>query len=126
MAVRLRAQLVASCQLEAILRHRTLKFDDDVSWCRFLWGFCLSFTQLLESTDLRLLPNLGSFHLFFFFKVFFSPTIFLLSFWNTADRNIIRSLFTVLQVLKALFFFLFFQAIFPLLFRMDISLLSDL
>lgn len=78
-----------------------LVFRSLIIICRamdFLDLFCLGFTKFLESVGLGFLPNLECFS-HRYFKYFFRPILFLLSFQDFNDINV-RSFVVVLGSLR--------------------------
>lgn len=78
-------------------------FRSLIMMCLSIDFFCLGFVRFLESIGLSILPIWGSLQPLFF-KHFFSPTVFLFSFYDFIDANV-RSLVLVVQVHELLFIF---------------------
>lgn len=85
---------------------------------------CMGFVQLLEFIGLAIFEKFSAIIIIIIiaFEFFFSPTLFLLSFWDSHDVNV--GSFVILQISKALF--IFFKLYSSLLFRLDEIYLSIL
>lgn len=87
-----------------------LLFWDVWVWCALVWiyfhFFSLNFSQILESVALcfLFLPNLENFQCLCL-CIFFSPILFLFSFWHSNNMNIRSFKKIILHICKALFRF---------------------